>query len=762
MAGGGVDGSVRIDTSIDGKGFSAGIRGITNSLKGMAAAVGIAFGIGAVVLFGKSAVKAASDMASAFIGLQSVMDGQGRSFAGAKKFIQDYISDGLVPATNAVAAYKNLALRGYTDDQIQKTLIALKDSASFGRQASLTLGTAVQSATEGLKNENSILVDNAGVTKNVSVMWKDYATSIGTTVDRLTKQQKIQAEVNGILEESKYQAGDAAKLAGTYAGQVSALGVSWLNLKVAVGNVIIPVISAILPYIKAAIDALTIFFNRLATIMSLLFNVQVGASTAGMEDLADGTNAVADAQGNLAAETGKAGKAAKGALAAFDEINVLQMDSGGGAGAVPAAGITPLGSIFGDTTTVDTELEGIKAKVEAFKQSLITLFQPASDAFDRFKESLGGLGGTIWDGLKWAWDNILVPLGLWVIQALAPVFLDLLSGALDILNSVLLALQPLGLWLWDNFLKPIADWTGGAIVTILGWIADGLKAISNWIDEHQTAFQIITILLGSFAVAWLLVNGAVAAWGVIGAIGTAVTTAFGAAVAFLTSPIFLVALAIAALIAIVVLLIKYWPEISKAAAAAWEWIKQAWKDIGTWFNTNVVEPVKNAFKTALDWVKTRWETTFTGIKDFVKNTVNTIIDFINSMIRAVAGGINTVISGLNSLKVTIPSWVPVFGGSTWGLNIPTITAPQIPRLATGAVIPPNAEFAAILGDQRSGKNIESPVALMRQVVDEALANYSGGDMTISMPVYLDSEKIYEGQKRVQHRRGMSLIDGASA
>ena len=52
-----------------------------------------------------------------------------------------------------------LAARGYTDDQIQKTMVALKDSAAFGRQSAYTIGEAVQTATEGLKNENSILVN---------------------------------------------------------------------------------------------------------------------------------------------------------------------------------------------------------------------------------------------------------------------------------------------------------------------------------------------------------------------------------------------------------------------------------------------------------------------------------------------------------------------------------------------------------------------------------------------------------------------------
>jgi phage tail tape-measure protein len=109
-----------------------------------------AFATGAVVLFGKSAVSAASSLASAMTGLKSVLDGTGKSFADGQKFINDYIKDGLVPATNAINAYKNLAIRGYNTDQIEKTMIALKDSAAFARQGSLTMGEAIQGASEGL------------------------------------------------------------------------------------------------------------------------------------------------------------------------------------------------------------------------------------------------------------------------------------------------------------------------------------------------------------------------------------------------------------------------------------------------------------------------------------------------------------------------------------------------------------------------------------------------------------------------------------
>lgn len=62
----------------------------------------------------------------------------------------------------------------------------------------------------------------------------DYAKSIGVSSNDLTKQQKIQAEYNGIMEETRFQTGDAAKLAGTYSGSIQQLGFNFNNLKIAV------------------------------------------------------------------------------------------------------------------------------------------------------------------------------------------------------------------------------------------------------------------------------------------------------------------------------------------------------------------------------------------------------------------------------------------------------------------------------------------------------------------------------------------------
>ena len=120
-------------------------------------------------------------------------------------------------------------------------------------------------------------------------------------------------------------------------------------------------------------------------------------------------------------------------------------------------------------------------------------------------------------------------------------------------------------------------------------------------------------------------TAAVTAWNAICSVGTAVTTAFGAAMSFLTSPIGLVVLAIVALIAIIALLIANWDTVKAAVLTAWEAIKGALATAADWFNTNVIQPVVGFFKTAFEWTSTKLQagfafvqSIFAGISSFMQ------------------------------------------------------------------------------------------------------------------------------------------------
>ncbi len=380
---------------------------ISSSLLKIGKAALAAFSVAAVVKWGKECLNVATETSNAWIGLNSILTGQGKSFDKAKQFINDYISDGLVPLNNAVAAYKNLTLRGYNSDQIQKTMNALKNSATFARQSTYSLGDAVQTATEGLKNENSVVVDNAGVTKNVAKMWEDYAKSIGKTTNNLTQAEKIQAEVNGILEETKFQSNDAAIYASTYSGKLAQLNTAFTNLKTAVGNAIQPIAKLFIPIITSAVNVVTKLFTALSGLLAMfgLKADSVETVSSGIGDLATQAGDASDAISGIGDSAKKAGKDAKKAsnnLASFDNLNVLQKDTsnssgsgsgstGGGAGLTDSLDVSS--TITEDTSAFDGLIGRLKELAGIFKSGFDISFGDTN--FDGIIGHLKGIKDTI-------------------------------------------------------------------------------------------------------------------------------------------------------------------------------------------------------------------------------------------------------------------------------------------------------------------------------------------------------------------------------
>lgn len=496
----GFDGSIRIDTAINTIGFTRGIErvnrgfnGLTISLKKFAGVVAAAFGVGALIKFGKEAIKASSDLSNAWMGLNSIVEGQGKSFRKAKGFINDYISDGLVPLENAVTAYKNLAARGYSTDQIEQVMGRLKDAAAFGRQSSYTLGEAIATATEGLKNENSILVDNAGVTKNVAKMWDEYAKSIGTTARNLTQQQKIQAEVNGIMEETKFQIGDAAKLAGTYSGQIAMLSFNFQQLKVAVGDALIPIAQAVLPGINAIIAALTKLANMFAKVTALLFGKSTKVVATNNKEISSTADAAAKSTDDLSKSLGESGKAAKKAaeeaetaVAAFDEFNILSFpdkSSSGGSGSGGGGGAGGAFDIPNVDDTID-DYEAVQEEFETLGDIFAKFLQDILDGMPKFKQALLDGANAFNEFNKKLYEAFKDPRILPLVEELGRELADALNGLVNAIDwnlwgRTLGAGLNLGLQFLTEFLYNF-DWIN--LGRKLAAFINGLVAEIDWYD----------------------------------------------------------------------------------------------------------------------------------------------------------------------------------------------------------------------------------------------------------------------------------------
>ena len=105
-------------------------------------------------------------------------------------------------------------------------------------------------------------------------------------------------------------------------------------------------------------------------------------------------------------------------------------------------------------------------------------------------------------------------------------------------------------------------------------------------------------------------------------------------------------------------------------------------------------------------------------RDKINSVVNAVLGFFEGLANGVIDAWNAIKHAMNTLHFDIPDWVPGIGGKSFGFNFSDTAHVSLPRLAKGAVIPPNKEFLAMLGDQTRGRNIETPEGLLREIVQE--------------------------------------------
>lgn len=475
--------------------------------------------ISSIKNLGKEYIDAYNQVNNATLGLKTIIEGQGKDFAQANSFIKKYIADGLVPLSDATLAYKNLLSRGYDDSAIQMIMNRFKDAASFNKQAALTMGEAIAGATEGLKNENSILVDNVGVTKNISVMWAEYAKKIGVGVQSLTQAQKMQAEVNGIMKETQYQVGNADKYVATLSGTISKFNTELMYTKAAIGGVLAPALELMLvplsngakavknvaealnklsPTVKYTIGGviagfaafavaaaivipivvtLTMVVSMLEVSLLPLLGVLAAVAAAfvivgavlgysfGKDKIAGVVNAIksigttatkaSTAQTDLGDSVKDAGDKAKKSLASFDEINQLQ-DQMANAGTDTGA----------DTGSTGTGVTTPNIDISDFGNSNITkgisdFVQMLKDKFGPTLESIGKSLSSLWEKFK----PFLEPVKDFIFDRMKSAgegLLDILKGLSEVL---------------DGFLKILDGITSGDFSKVLDGIATSLQGV---------------------------------------------------------------------------------------------------------------------------------------------------------------------------------------------------------------------------------------------------------------------------------------------
>lgn len=278
------------------------------------------------------------------------------------------------------------------------------------------------------------------------------------------------------------------RLGETNAGKQIQLANTWSQLRAqigelatAVGNILIPVFSAIANVVGRAIAYIKAFLK--------LFGVETGnaaASTA--SSVSDASEAVSD-YGDAAEG---AAKKAKKALAAFDEMNVLTEETSSGSGG-GGGGVDILGDLEASANAIDWGSLIPDIELPKWLKDLQSLFsdldfKKITKAFQRFGNDVQKALKPVGKILSDVWNKYLKPFITWAGNEALPAFLNAVGGAIQLIGSVIGSL-------WDNFLKPfidnflvpIAQFTGGIIVSVLNGIGEALRSIAN----NQTAVDAI-------------------------------------------------------------------------------------------------------------------------------------------------------------------------------------------------------------------------------------------------------------------------------
>lgn len=539
-----------------------------------------------------------------------------------------------------------------------------------------------------------------------------------------------------------------------------------------------PLIEVIIPAFTLLVNILTRIITAVAQFVSMLFGKTLQQSKDGAKALHKEANAIG--------AVGEAADEAAGSLAGFDEINQINTESAKGTGGAGAAG-EEIAPDFGDWG-IDEDILGRLSEIADLVGligagfALWKIGDMLPGVLGQIAQLLGGIlmtvGGLLlfWNGLTDAWENgvdwlnliemigglAAAALGLYTIfELLHPGWGKIAAGIALVVGG--LAMLVTGFhdamengWNLQNALLSIAGilatglgislLTGSWIPLLIAGIASVLLALTIATGHGEELLNGIREVIEGFKdfFVGIFTGDMEKAVGGIEKIFNGLKTSIFAVIDGLKDT-----------------LLSFLDWLDEKTGGKFHGIIETAKGLVTTFFGSVKETLGNL----LDAVKqiftgitqfltgvftNDWDLAWEGVKNIFKGAWNGVVSLLEGAVNLIIKGLNWLISQMNKISFDVPDWVPKWagGGEKFGINIPPISELQIPRLAQGAVIPPNREFLAVLGDQRSGTNIEAPLETIKQALAEVMqSNGSGGDIVVNITTTLDGRVLARNQVR---------------
>lgn len=514
-----------------------------------------------------------------------------------------------------------------------------------------------------------------------------------------------------------------------------------------------PLINILIPAFTTLVNVLTAVITKIAELAAMLSgkNLQDYANAA--KSLYNETNAIKG--------VGEAAEEAAGSLAGFDEINQLSGETAASAGG--GSSTTDVEPDFSFANGISDELKEIADLVLLIGAGLALwkIGRLLPGILGTIATTLGGIlmtvGGLLllWNGLTDAWENgvdwvnliemigglAAAAAGLYIAFGPVAAGIALVAGGLALLVTGFHDAMENG-WNLQNTLLSIAGIlatglgialiTGSWIPLLIAGIASVLLAFTVATGHGEELLDGLRTIMEGFVDFFTGVFSGDLEKAISGIekIFGGLKTTFGAVISGIRDTF-----------------LSFLNWLDEKTGGKFHSIIETAKGFITAFfdgvNTTVqgtIDGITQIFSGFIEFIAGvftgDWEMAWEGVKDIFKGVWNSIVSLLEGAVNLIIRGVNWLISKLNTISFSVPDWVPTIGGKSFGINIPEISEMTIPRLAAGAVIPPNREFLAVLGDQRSGNNIEAPEALIRKIVREE----SGGDNAELLQAILEAIK----------------------
>lgn len=725
----GYDGTIRINTKIDQTGADKGISKLSGSFKKLGVILMGVFTVKKIIDFGKKSYEAFKIANQAGEKLASAMRSNLNATDSMIQSIKDLTSVeqglGVVEDDVQKAGLAVLSTFVKTTDSLKTLLPAMNNLIAFqyGMDATAESADAIAKA-----------MGRAVGTGELTAL-----TRMGIVFDEATQKAFKLANETGrvsmLSEGITKKIGDINySLANTDLGRQQQLKNIWGDVQEVFGEAIVKFGVLFIPMLQKAVSVMDTLGKYLVGIADAF--QEVFASDIGESKLSSTAIDASKAQEKLASSIEETNEAVEAGLAGFDKLNVLQ--EAVASENVEVAGVELGGVVVGEGTDISPD---IKNTIEILKDQVMPIIE-------ELKSMLGSVGGVLLN----LWDSVIKPLSLSIVTDVLPVIKSIFDNLSKLFEDLKPYIQNIEGFL-SSIISNIMNILNGFVIFISGVLSGDIEKAFGGINDIMDGF--LNGVKNMYYAVLTTIQTLLKNWGIDIDLKGIMDSANAVIEGFKKS------------LKGIIDFIKgvftgdwemAWGGIKDCFIGIWDSIKGyaklLWEEL---------EAIFNSFMDSTGFID-KWNGFWNKFKNGFIDVWSQIVDFgksmLNNLIWAIESGLNRITSGINVMTSGLSeAWV-------WaGIPpIPPIPSVQIPRLAEGGVIQPNNEFLALLGDQKSGINIETPLKTMVEAFREAMHtdhnnnnNNQNNNATIVMDGRVVGEIILPYIDNARRNIGKSLI-----